>query len=106
MGDLVARLSVAHRLGATNINSLRRNRAYRRRDLKLVLQCIIWQYPRMSTSPAAPQPSIVADAPTAEAAPVPPAAMRPTRPLEIGGPKGPEPTRYGDWERAGRCVDF
>jgi hypothetical protein len=26
--------------------------------------------------------------------------------LEIGGPKGPEPTRYGDWERGGRCVDF
>lgn len=25
---------------------------------------------------------------------------------EIGGPKGPEPTRYGDWERKGRCVDF
>jgi len=25
---------------------------------------------------------------------------------EIGGPQGPEPTRYGDWERAGRCVDF
>lgn len=25
---------------------------------------------------------------------------------EIGGPKGPEPTRYGDWERAGRCSDF
>jgi hypothetical protein len=25
---------------------------------------------------------------------------------EIGGPKGPEPTRFGDWERAGRCVDF
>ena len=28
------------------------------------------------------------------------------RPTEIGGPKGPEPTRYGDWERKGRCVDF
>ena len=27
-------------------------------------------------------------------------------PREIGGPKGPEPTRFGDWERAGRCVDF
>jgi hypothetical protein len=27
-------------------------------------------------------------------------------PREIGGPKGPEPTRYGDWERNGRCVDF
>lgn len=25
---------------------------------------------------------------------------------EIGGPKGPEPTRFGDWERNGRCVDF
>jgi len=28
------------------------------------------------------------------------------RPKEIGGPKGPEPTRYGDWERDGRCTDF
>jgi hypothetical protein len=28
------------------------------------------------------------------------------RPVEIGGPQGPEPTRYGDWERNGRCVDF
>ncbi len=27
-------------------------------------------------------------------------------PKEIGGPKGPEPTRYGDWERKGRCIDF
>jgi len=25
---------------------------------------------------------------------------------EIGGPAGPEPTRYGDWERKGICVDF
>ncbi|CAB1343524.1 unnamed protein product [Coregonus sp. 'balchen'] len=25
---------------------------------------------------------------------------------EQGGPRGPEPTRYGDWERKGRCVDF
>ncbi|MCE2926812.1 MAG: DUF1674 domain-containing protein [Rickettsiales bacterium] len=25
---------------------------------------------------------------------------------ETGGPKGPEPTRYGDWEIAGKCVDF
>ena len=27
-------------------------------------------------------------------------------PDEIGGPKGPEPTRYGDWEVNGRCSDF
>ena len=25
---------------------------------------------------------------------------------EIGGPTGPEPTRYGDWERKGRVTDF
>ena len=30
----------------------------------------------------------------------------PSRPTEIGGQAGPEPTRYGDWERRGRCTDF
>ena len=25
---------------------------------------------------------------------------------EIGGVQGPEPTRYGDWEKNGRCTDF
>lgn len=25
---------------------------------------------------------------------------------ESGGPRGKEPTRYGDWEKAGRCIDF
>lgn len=28
------------------------------------------------------------------------------KPSEKGGPKGPEPTRYGDWESGGRCTDF
>jgi len=28
------------------------------------------------------------------------------RPREIGGRDGPEPTRYGDWEYKGRCIDF
>ena len=27
-------------------------------------------------------------------------------PNEVGGRKGPEPTRYGDWEKNGRCIDF
>ncbi len=27
-------------------------------------------------------------------------------PRELGGREGPDPTRYGDWEKAGRCVDF
>lgn len=35
------------------------------------------------------------------------AAVQPKeRPKELGGPSGPEPTRYGDWERKGICVDF
>jgi hypothetical protein len=25
---------------------------------------------------------------------------------EVGGREGPEPTRYGDWELRGRCIDF
>jgi hypothetical protein len=28
------------------------------------------------------------------------------REKEIGGPKGPEPVRYGDWELKGRAIDF
>lgn len=28
------------------------------------------------------------------------------QPVESGGPKGPEPTRYGDWERKGIVSDF
>jgi hypothetical protein len=39
--------------------------------------------------------------PETENPPVPAPAPR-----EIGGPKGPEPTRYGDWEVGGRCTDF
>ncbi|MCZ6605063.1 MAG: DUF1674 domain-containing protein [Alphaproteobacteria bacterium] len=39
-----------------------------------------------------------------------PKKMGPRQPpgakTEVGGPKGLEPTRYGDWERGGRCVDF
>lgn len=34
----------------------------------------------------------------------PPAAPALVR--EIGGREGPEPTRYGDWEKNGRCIDF
>jgi Protein of unknown function (DUF1674) len=30
----------------------------------------------------------------------------PQPPGELGGPKGPEPTRFGDWEVNGRCSDF
>ncbi|MFN3228701.1 MAG: DUF1674 domain-containing protein [Asticcacaulis sp.] len=33
-------------------------------------------------------------------------AQRDQTPSEDGGPTGPEPTRYGDWERKGVAVDF
>jgi hypothetical protein len=33
-------------------------------------------------------------------------ASQNTMPPERNGPKGPEPTRYGDWENGGRCTDF
>ena len=35
-----------------------------------------------------------------------PANKNPRKIKETGGPAGPEPTRYGDWERNGRCIDF
>jgi hypothetical protein len=41
-------------------------------------------------------PEAPASAPIAEAAPA----------TEIGGREGPDPTRYGDWEKNGRCIDF
>lgn len=41
----------------------------------------------------------------AEEAPAPPSAH--DRLVEIGGRRdGPDPTRYGDWEKNGRCIDF
>jgi hypothetical protein len=42
------------------------------------------------------------------AAPVPDAskAQQPAAPVEHGGRGGLDPTRYGDWEKNGRCIDF
>jgi hypothetical protein len=34
------------------------------------------------------------------------AALPVVRPVEIGGRGGLDPTRYGDWEKNGRCIDF
>lgn len=42
----------------------------------------------------------------APAAEGPPAEDSGRPPREYGGPKGLEPTRYGDWERKGICTDF
>lgn len=46
----------------------------------------------------------LSDVSGAENAPDPEPPAKKNR--EIGGPKGPEPTRFGDWESKGRCIDF
>jgi hypothetical protein len=60
-----------------------------------------------AVAPQAPAPATpAAVTPSAASQPAAPAPAAAARKPEIGGPKGPEPTRYGDWEKAGRCVDF
>jgi hypothetical protein len=45
--------------------------------------------------------------PGAATSAVKPVAQKPgAKTAEHGGPPGPEPTRYGDWEKNGRCIDF
>jgi hypothetical protein len=51
-----------------------------------------------------PPPSHTATASTPVAPAAAAAAAAPVR--EIGGPPGAEPTRFGDWEKNGRCIDF
>jgi hypothetical protein len=53
----------------------------------------------------APQEKQPESIPTETVAPVPGEPASP-RPKEFGGRDGPEPTRFGDWEKAGRCIDF
>jgi len=58
--------------------------------------------PKSAVNPPAKSAEITAETQPDKA----PAAQADKPTAEIGGPKGPEPTRYGDWERDGRCVDF
>ena len=52
-----------------------------------------------------PEPKIPANQVTEKpVAPVEPNAV--PKQAEIGGRDGPDPTRYGDWEKNGRCIDF
>jgi homeobox protein ESX1 len=53
--------------------------------------------------PEAPLPGDPGLPPAGDPPSEPPIRMRPK---EVGGPSGPEPTRYGDWERKGRVSDF
>jgi hypothetical protein len=72
----------------------------------MVRRARIWQTSPVTetNAPQQDQPG----SPLAEALPEPPPPAAPVseRPCEIGGRDGPDPTRYGDWEKGGRCIDF
>jgi hypothetical protein len=58
----------------------------------------------MRTMTDAQKPAAEAEKPAAEPKPTPP--EKPKKVEEIGGPPGPEPTRYGDWQFNGKVTDF
>lgn len=65
--------------------------------------------PSMSPARVRPEGAMSEERPKEEEASPPEpdeAAKQKARPPEFGGPPGPEPTRYGDWESKGRCIDF
>jgi homeobox protein ESX1 len=68
------------------------------------------QVPLPPDEPAAPPPGRPVPEPTPGPSQPPTASDPPQEPpvrmKEVGGPAGPEPTRYGDWERKGRVSDF
>jgi hypothetical protein len=71
-------------------------------------RAILAEFAAVPNDPSAEAPAAAAETSTdmklGSDIPTPTPANPPR--TEIGGPKGPEPTRFGDWERNGRCVDF
>ena len=75
------------------------------------MRVILAEFVAVPNVPSVENPAAIASLDVRARAPVPSPAQQPAEGpnvpgAEIGGPKGPEPTRYGDWERNGRCVDF
>jgi hypothetical protein len=72
----------------------------------MVRRARIWQTSPVTelNAPQQEQPG----SPAADTVPATPPADLKAAPLprEIGGREGPDPTRYGDWEKGGRCIDF
>ena len=65
--------------------------------------------PDATTANALADSNLAGSAPSGDqviSASVDPALVEAERPIEVGGREGPEPTRFGDWEKAGRCIDF
>lgn len=59
---------------------------------------------RRGTDPSAPPRAAEHPAAVHDNVPDPPGKPGPA--VEIGGRAGPDPTRFGDWEKNGRCIDF
>jgi hypothetical protein len=74
-------------------------------QFNVVLRCVIWQTRRPMNDDAVQQKTLEPTAPV-QGTTLPGATPAAARPREIGGRDGPEPTRFGDWEKNGRCIDF
>ncbi len=61
---------------------------------------VVWH--NLSMNLDDPQDKTEEEQPKADDTPLP----EEPSPKELGGRGGLDPTRYGDWEKAGRCVDF
>ena len=59
-----------------------------------------------ATRPSDPEPAAETETAGRERQAKPRPGEPATWAKEVGGPQGPEPTRYGDWERKGICSDF
>ena len=69
-------------------------------DLLLRITLLRFHEPAMSESRNSTTP------PAADAEPAVNDTVTAPQPVEIGGRGGLDPTRYGDWEKNGRCIDF
>jgi hypothetical protein len=77
----------------------------------MVKEGSIWQTSWPIAMQSAQPESTESPSPTGEAEASVPAQPQPAgsdaqAPREIGGRAGPDPTRFGDWEKNGRCIDF
>jgi len=72
------------------------------------MAAVFWQTLRVAATDLDPSDESAPAVQPPAATPVP-AAGEPSvsePPRELGGRPGPDPTRYGDWELRGRCIDF
>jgi hypothetical protein len=69
-------------------------------------KAILAEFAPVPNAPSDVDVPVVAAVPASAAVPQAHAATPPPETAEFGGPQGPEPTRFGDWEKNGRCIDF